>query len=914
MDRSVRLTFVPAVSVLMAAASGAAALPSPPTIASPAVSPVRPQGPDRFVERALELGLDHEVISGFDQIGTPPNSIHDWVQTGLTLGDVDGDGDVDVVLCGGVLPNHIFLQQPDGTFLPGPGSDDIRSGELDRAPSLGDYDRDGDLDLFLGSMEGSGTSAGVGTTEGRSRLYDNDGTGRFADVSARSGTRGGGRTVHAIWYDLDLDGWLDLYLSEFSLSPNRTYVNNADGSFTDVTATWGMDDPGSSHASTLFDADGNGWPDLVVGNDFWLGGVLGLTPNYGDSLRAGTGPGAFTDVTVGSGADQVSAIMGLAIGDVNHDGSLDVYKTDIGNNWLVVNHGWPASGQPWVEQANFYGVADTLLPFPESPLPWGQSVGWAASFLDVDLDRWLDLWVVNGHVAGKNPASSGVPRNQANSLYRSKGPDFLFKYEKATKSLGLFDEIDDRASAVGDVDGDGDMDICVVATTGRLRYFENQLEREGRGFLTVKVDAGTSGSQGLGSQVRWIGPDQYQHVRAIGGSGPTASQDQSFAHFGLGLVPAGDVQVALPSGMTLTVPQVPADTHLTVVEPQLYELSTTKVAASGGPDTLPTQVTLRVFAHDAAGIVLDASAQVSIDLPGATATGPVVSEGGNAFARTFDAPSVSGAYRAQVSIDGWVPAIAPVVHAVGAVDPSMTIIHRSTEAVRAGTTDQVAITLTPRDTHGVTLGAGRAVDIDLPGFLAMGPVADLGDGRYQRAFCAPAVPGIITSAMQIDGVAQTTPPRVDVAGPATAAKSDVELFVPLKPQAAEPRQIKVKITPRDAAGRRLGSGASVEAKLVGVEQTIDTTTIGRARGTAHPTAPAQASSSAITPGQGAAPGSTGGAKPVYLRLVEGVEDRPREEGSFLFVIERLTEDLTKATGALEVYIDGVLVGSAAVAF
>ena len=864
------------------------------------------QSPDSFVERALELGLQHSVLSGFDDLTNPPVTFRDWVQTGLALGDVDGDGDLDAALCGGPLPNRLLLQQIDGTFLSGPGSDDIRSGELDRAPSLGDFDRDGDLDLFIGAFEGDS----LGTTVGRSRLYENDGSGRFEDVSARSGTRGGGRTLHAIWYDLDLDGWLDLYLSEFAITPNRTYRNNSDGSFADVTDAWGIDDPGNTHVSAIFDADGNGWADVVVGNDYSVGAAMQLASNYPDSLHAGSGPGLFSDVSVGSGADQAEAIMGLALGDVDYDGSLDVYKTDGGPNWLLTNHGWPTSGQPWLDKTSFYGVANGSLPHPKSATGFGPTVGWSTAFVDVDLDRWVDLWVVNGHVSGKNSATSFFPRNQPNALYRSAGPQASFRFEDATQELGLFDEVDDRASAVGDVDRDGDIDICVMATAGRLRYFENRLERDGKGFLTVEVEAGTSGPDGLGSQVRWVAPDSIPHVRAIGGSGPTASQDQHFAHFGLGLEPAVDVEVALPSGITLTLPQVPANTHLKVVEPQLFELSTTKVAAGDGPDTLPSQVTVRVFAHDSSGAALDSSAVIGIDLPGATPIDQVTSEGGNAFSRSFAAPSSSGLHRVQISIDGWVPAIAPVIHAVGAVDGDMTITHLSTEAVRAGSSDPVVMTVTPRDAHGVALGGGRAVEIDLPGFSAEGPVTDLGDGRYRRTFAAAVQAGVVTSTVLIDGVTPAQTPRVEVAGAVAAGTTQVKLYTVLPHEPASPEQLKIRVTPRDANGLRLGSAAQVELVLSEVEALGQGSPSGPQLGAPSPTGQAQAAGASTVLGPLAPTTRTGS----VLQLFQGLEDLPREDGAFFFVVERQTDDLSKAKGVLEIFVEGSSVGSAPISF
>ena len=858
-----------------------------------AAAPAQAQG---FVERAEAVGLEHEVLSGWDDFGTPPVAVRDWTQTGLALGDIDGDGRLDVVCAGGPLPNRVFLQQPDGSFQEH-ATAGIRSGELDRVPALGDYDRDGDLDLFIGAMQGGTT----GATLGQSRLYDNDGTGTFEDVTGRSGTSGSGRTLHAQWADTNLDGWLDLYLSEFLLTPNLLYRNNGDLSFTEVTDLTGAADDGSAHASSIFDADGNGWPDVFVGNDHLVGKVIGV-PNFlneGDGHYSGDGDGMFTDVTALSGFGQERGIMGLAFGDVDYDGELDVYKTDVGANWLLANRGWPSSGMPWEDVTSAYGVADALVPFLDQPDESGPTSGWATMFLDVDLDSFVDLFVVNGHVAGVNPEGVYLPRLQPNSLYRGLGPGSNHSFELATESFGLFDRYDDRAGAMGDVDGDGDMDLLVMETAGRLRYFENQVDRQGRGTLSVRVESNTSAAQGIGSVVRYVASDGLPRVRAIGIDAPTAGQNEALAHFGLGSDDDLTVEVALPSGVVLSQSGVAPDSDLVFVEPTMIVLDTTVVGATNaGVDTLPSEVQVTAYPHDAQGQPLLGSPNVQIQVAGLQPIGGM-SQNGGAYVQRFAAPPAPGQHRVTVEFDGWQPSISPIVHAVGRANAAETLVRVDTLGLRAGSRDTIRIEVSPRDANGVALGGGRAVGIDLLGADALGPVEDFDDGRYARSFYAPAITGVQTPSVVVDGVNVSGIPAIECGGVADPIQTEVHVFEPRFLHSASQKTVKFEVVPRDAGGWLLGGDRNV--KLV-VEWADGAVVRGPVSGGGPATGAPQSSA-----GAGVAPKAPLRRSDARIRVVEGFETLRRAGGSYLFAVERGESSTLETRGLADVWIDGVLV-------
>ena len=213
----------------------------------------------------------------------------------------------------------------------------------------GDYDNDGDLDLFVANY-------------GNSVLFRNDGNGSFTDVTSRAGVGDPdrrSRTTGITWGDYDRDGYLDLLVvrhlddTDFNMRPPldfpgavrplALYHNNRDGTFTDVTALLADADgypsnvKGAGFKPSFLDYDNDGDPDIYVVNDFG-------EENYPNVLWRNDGPDeaggwTFTDVSSASGTDAAILGMGMAIGDYDSDGDLDLYITDIGDSEFLENRG-----------------------------------------------------------------------------------------------------------------------------------------------------------------------------------------------------------------------------------------------------------------------------------------------------------------------------------------------------------------------------------------------------------------------------------------------------------------------------------------------------------------------------------------------------------------------------------------------
>ncbi len=755
-----------------------------------------------FVERALELGIAHTAVSGIDRINGSP--MHSFSGSGVALGDLDGDGDLDLVAAGGLSRNAVFLNE--GTqFVDVTAASGIETGEFDRCVALGDIDNDGDLDLFLGSLDPG--FDGV-PAPGRSRMYRNDGTGVFTDITSLTGTIGSGHSLHARFHDLDLDGWLDLYVAEFHATPNHYYRNNGDGTFTDLSAEVGLDVAGSTHVVALGDFNGDGLPDVVTGQDWLATNATGMANNSLDNFLAGQPDGTWIDTAPDSGANTQAGIMGIAIADVDYDGDFDIYKTDVHANHLLINHEWETTGTPWERADDEYNVSAAVVPdYLNFGLTDG-AVGWGTSFFNADMDPWVDLLVVNGHVTGGG-AQTQWPLKQRDFLFRGLGPEVDFVFGDGSYRFDLTDLNDERAAAIGDMDGDGDVDVFIVETAGRLRYYENQIPRYGQGGIMVEVQAGTSAPHGIGAKIQRNGAGGLSHLRMIGAQGSTVSDNAKEELLALGYEPDADLVVTMPSGLRLRYGAVPAGSELLAVEPVLFDVPIQTVPALGsGLSGAPTTLPVTVFAHDAQGVPLDENAVVTIEMPGATATGPVAWVAGNEFTRTFDVPAVSGEYRVETSFNGFVPMIRPSVQVVGGCDGPSSHVFVRPEAIRP-TSQSFSIECTPCDSRGVALGPGHDVDIAATSGAQPDSSSDLGDGRYVFTFTGPPIATTVVFNVKVDGILTGMNIRVEVGGAVDPGQTSFYAEQPNPIHQAGAHMYKAVLTPRDAAGRRLGPAANL---------------------------------------------------------------------------------------------------------
>jgi hypothetical protein len=249
----------------------------------------------------------------------------------IVQADYDNDGNIDVlVLRGGWLekngryPKSLLRNNGNGTFTDMTFAAGLASVHFPtQTASWGDYDNDGDLDLYVGN-ESSETIAAP------SQLFRNNGNGTFTDVAAEAGVRNDGYAKAVVWGDYDGDRWPDIYVSNYK-GANRLYRNNANGTFTDVAGELGVTQPITSFPAWFWDFDNDGALDIYVAAyaaeiaDL-ASSALGLpVTTEVAKLYRGTGQGRFEEVAARNNLTRPNAPMGSNFGDLDGDGYLDFY-------------------------------------------------------------------------------------------------------------------------------------------------------------------------------------------------------------------------------------------------------------------------------------------------------------------------------------------------------------------------------------------------------------------------------------------------------------------------------------------------------------------------------------------------------------------------------------------------------------
>lgn len=287
------------------------------------------------LDRSLRL-CRNDGDGGFTDITVAAGLSRQLGGIGLCQADVDGDGRLDVlVLRGGGMhasaefPPSLLRQDTPGHFVDVTAAAGIELAAPTRTAAFADIDRDGDLDLCIGYET---ERAADGGQRFPSKLFQNDGSGRFADITRQSGIDNGERAVAVVFGDIDADGDPDLFVSNF-MADNRLYVNRGDGTFTEEAKARGVDAPKTSGPAGFFDADGDGDLDLLVTYQthyrqiravaaFYLEGVV---EDEAQRLFVNDGSGHFVDEAAARGMRRVLMATGLNFGDVDADGRQDVY-------------------------------------------------------------------------------------------------------------------------------------------------------------------------------------------------------------------------------------------------------------------------------------------------------------------------------------------------------------------------------------------------------------------------------------------------------------------------------------------------------------------------------------------------------------------------------------------------------------
>jgi len=486
-----------------------------------------------------------------DQSGTAVyRPQYSFFGAGATMADFNQDGLIDVFVA---TPNgealKVFHNLGNETFENvadeiGLGNEDIESINI----LVADYDNDGHEDIFVVNWQG------------QSNLYHNDGDNTYRLVTEEAGMGIYFESSRAgCWLDYDRDGDLDLYMVNRLLEElNILYRNNGDGTFSDVTQAAGVDGTIDKMGLvvTAFDYNNDLWPDIYIGNDMDTGNIF--YENNGD--------GTFSDVSEITGMDLNFSSMGLAAGDYDNNGFLDIYVTNLDwGNGLMRNNG----------DGTFTDVADELGLLVNL-------ISWGTNFIDYDNDGLIDLYVVASCISGTgNNGTLGCSWNGGQSDVLPTN-NFLFHNE----GNGQFIDISDQSglegpylttgTAIGDINNDGLIDIYEVnemdpfsPASNYSRLYRNNYADEAselNNWIKVKLEGVESNRNGIGSRIEVsnLGVTQIQDVICGGSYSSQSSLTLSYGmrHSEL----AGAITVRWPSGIVDELYNIEVNQIITIVE------------------------------------------------------------------------------------------------------------------------------------------------------------------------------------------------------------------------------------------------------------------------------------------------------------------------------------------------------------
>lgn len=498
---------------------------------------------------------------------------------GVALFDCNNDGKLDIAvvndssieryLKGG--DRMVTLYQQDGNtgtihFTDVTKSSGLLTKGWGTGLAVADFDNDGLPDLYV-------------TGYGHNVLYRNLGGCKFEDVTEKAGLQVGGFSAGAAWADYDRNGYVDLFVARYistdvrHLPPPTSFAykgvlvelpdgmdgesdllfrNRGDGTFEDVSAKAGVNDPQKLHGMGVAwgDYDGDGWPDLFVTND---GGYNFLYHNLGN--------GTFENIGILSGTaagdnGQIYGNMAVDFGDFDHDGRLDLFVTRYGRQPASLY--WNKGGGEFLDIAPRTGIAGKTF----TPVKWG------AGFGDFDNDGWLDIFMVSGNFSSLLDSLPEEPRfGEPIQLFRNQGDR---TFSEIADSSGLNDGPMEsrRGTTVGDINNDGNLDVVVFNVGRPPSLFLNETDN-GNHRVLIRLVGVKSNRSAIGARVIVTTADMTQTDEVRAGSSYLSTSDLRL-HFGLGSnAVMKKIEVRWPSGLVQEFHDVEGDAIYEVKEGQM---------------------------------------------------------------------------------------------------------------------------------------------------------------------------------------------------------------------------------------------------------------------------------------------------------------------------------------------------------
>jgi predicted nucleotidyltransferase len=494
-----------------------------------------------FSEQTIAKGVasPHATISNaFD---------FEFMAAGGAVGDFDRDGDQDIFVLGGSAGlDKLYINDGTGHFTDQTAAWGLLANHRGTGAAVGDFDNDGDLDIFVTSLGPQPFYA-----PGFNRLYQNNGDNSFTDIAPFAGVRYNslniGDAYSAAFGDYDLDGDLDLLVVGWR-NGNTLFRNNGDSTFSDATDDLDLPDEFIYGYSCRFvDMDGDRYPEILIAADFFTSQYL---VNNTD--------GTFTNITSTNGTALDSNGMGNTYADFNNDGRFDWYVTSLTN----VLSGVPGSGNM------LYTQTSTPHHFIENSVATGCNNGywsWGADAVDFNHDGAVDIVDTNGARHSKN-------LDDPTLLFMNDGTG---NFTDQAVAAGIDHTGQGRGLLTADFDNDGDREIFIFCNQQLPSLYRNDLP-SGPNTNSITIHLNTSNIPGLapdgfGTHASIVSDNQTQ-IRYLDGGSNYLAQSELSIHAGLGSDSSALVTLTYANGTTDTL-YLPAGIHTITALPCAADFS-----------------------------------------------------------------------------------------------------------------------------------------------------------------------------------------------------------------------------------------------------------------------------------------------------------------------------------------------------
>ena len=486
---------------------------------------------------------------------------------GTSFLDIEGDGDLDIYICNYDAPNQLYVNAGDGTFTEEGQQRGVDILDASHTPSFCDYDRDGDLDLYIVtnklthpqgrlpqmvSKDAQGNYAvrapflpfyklGKSTSEevvlefvGREDfLLNNDGTGHFSEVSTKSGIYGKGHGLSASWFDFNQDGWFDLYVANDFDDPDRLYRNNGDGTFTNVIEAVVPYTSWFSMGSDPADLNNDGLVDIVIAdmsgsNHYKQKTAMGAMGAKAEFLATAIPRQYMRNVVFINSGQNAMMEAGYMTGLDSSDWTWSVQMDDFDNDGLV----------------------DAFF-----------TNGSSRNFNDSDNEAVFNIQL--GETRWKRHLKAGTPPLiEQNRCMKNIGD---LKFKDTSKQWGLNHAGMSFGTAAGDIDQDGDLDLIVINLDEEVHVYRNNSSGNHRAIFKLKGIS--SNSYGIGALISIRTQAGLQSKQLIPVSGYKGS-NEPIVHFGLNSSERiEELTIEWPSGIQQKYTDLPVDYLFTITEP-----------------------------------------------------------------------------------------------------------------------------------------------------------------------------------------------------------------------------------------------------------------------------------------------------------------------------------------------------------